>query len=212
MLVGYEFTIELIYIILDYVCLGSSHLCWLFCSHSFLGHCISNWSSSSVPGCLQRQDLSRPSLLCQRVWCQQRSSPRLLPSLCYQCHLHSHRKPEPGKALSSKSSIMFNSEPKWEIIYFLLLGFHFAFKFFHRRLCVDQLFSFPCQYNEVRAFYKFNFPHIFIIHNELCIKQKSCLLAPVLYIIQYKNENTILQRGYFVLACVKQSNTRLMSF
>ncbi len=76
----------------DHVCLGASHLCWLFCRHSVLSHCISGWSTSCVPGCLQGQDLSRPFLLCQGIRRQQWSCPWLLSCLCHYCHLHSYRK------------------------------------------------------------------------------------------------------------------------
>ncbi len=43
----------------DHVCLGSSYLRWLFCSHFVFCDCFASWSSSCLPSCLQRQDLPR---------------------------------------------------------------------------------------------------------------------------------------------------------
>ena len=87
---------------LDHVCLGTSHLCWLFCRHSFLCHRISGWSTSCVPGCLQGQDLSRPFLLCQGIRRQQWSCPRLLSCLCHYCHLYSNRKSQSGDLINEQ--------------------------------------------------------------------------------------------------------------
>ena len=36
----------------DHVSVGTSYLCWLFCSHSLLSHCISSRRSPCVPGCV----------------------------------------------------------------------------------------------------------------------------------------------------------------